>query len=201
MTTEAAGEGQASSSRRRPLRSPSPQASEATGETAGEALRRLRVRTGGAVYVEFLIAFMPLFVMFMSTVQLAFVEIANVVTKHAAVTGCRAAIVVLPDDPADYGNAQTYTVVGKRKADIEAAVKGPLRAVSVVPIVKVTFPTSPAGDDDRRTFAHDALVRVQVKFDYLCQIPIGKNFVCGLLGVKVLKAEAALPMQGANYVY
>ena len=173
-----------------------------TTQVPMNALRRLRKKTGGAVYVEFLIAFMPLFVMFMSTVQLAFVQIANIVTKHAAVTGCRAAIVVLPDDPADYDNAQTYKVEGKRKADIESAVKGPLRAVSLLPIVKVTFPTSAAGDDDKTTeFAHDAIVRVQVKFDYLCQIPIGKNVVCGLFGVKVLKAEAALPMQGANYVY
>ena len=46
--------------------------------------------TTGAVYVEFLIAFMPLFVFFMSLVQLAYVEAANIVVKHAAVMATRA---------------------------------------------------------------------------------------------------------------
>ncbi|MFI5298021.1 MAG: TadE/TadG family type IV pilus assembly protein [Polyangiales bacterium] len=168
-------------------------------KTKGERIRR---ETGGAVYVEFLIAFMPLFMTFMSIVQFGFLQIADIMTKHAAVTGVRAAVVVLPDDPANYSDAEPYRVVGQRKTDIETAVKIPLLVVSPLPLPTVTFPTSAGGSDDQTTpFAHDALVRVQVKFDYICAVPLGREIVCGLTGIKTLKAEAALPMQGANYVF
>jgi hypothetical protein len=165
-------------------------------------IARLRRQTGGAVYVEFLIAFMPIFMTFMSIVQFGFVQIADMITKHAAVTGARAAIVVLPDDPANYADAEPYRVVGQRKTDIETAVKMVLLVISPLPVPTVTFPTTPGGTDDQTTpFAHDALVRVQVKFDYVCAVPLGREIVCGLTGIKTLKAEATMPMQGANYVF
>lgn len=157
-------------------------------------------RTAGAVYVEFLIAFLPLFVMFMSLVQLAFVEVANLVTKNAAVTGARAAIVVLPDDPSFYEGVKAYQVSGKRKEAIEAAVRARLLAVSTDPAFEVRFPSSPGGDDSKSAYQRDDLVRVQVEFSYPCKIPIGSFFVCKSLELhKTLKAEAALPMQGAGF--
>jgi len=58
--------------------------------------------TEGAVYVEFLIVFMPLFTFFMCMVQLALLEGAGLVVQHAANRGARAAIVVSDDDPANY---------------------------------------------------------------------------------------------------
>jgi hypothetical protein len=54
----------------------------------------------GAVYVEFLIAFFPVFLIFLAVCQLALVTAARVVVTHAAVTGVRSAIVVL-EDPGD----------------------------------------------------------------------------------------------------
>jgi len=159
-----------------------------------------RRSTAGAVYVEFLIAFLPLFVMFMCLVQLAFVEVANLVTKNAAVTGVRAAVVVLPDDPAFYEGAPAYQATGARKEAIEAAVKARLLAVSTEPEFEVRFPASAGGDDDKTAFQRDDLVRVQVEFSYPCKIPIGSFFVCRSLELhKTLKAEAAMPMQGAGF--
>ena len=158
--------------------------------------------TEGAVYVEFLIAFLPLFVLFMSLVQLAFVQVANIVTKHAAITAARAAIVVLPDDPGFYEGAKVNTATGKRLELIEAAAKARLAAVSTGPKVEVTFPSSAGGDDNKTSFERDDLVRVKVEFDYPCLIPIGSLFVCRTFDLhKKLKAEAALPMQGAGYEY
>ena len=156
--------------------------------------------TAGAVYVEFLIAFLPLFVMFMSLVQLAFVEVANLVTKNAAVTGVRAAVVVIPDDPAFYEGSKAYTTAGARKETIEAAVKARLLAVATEPEFEVRFPSTAGGDDDKTAFQRDDLVRVQVEFSYPCKIPIGSFFVCKTLELhKTLKAEAAMPMQGAGF--
>jgi hypothetical protein len=159
-------------------------------------------RTAGAVYVEFLIAFLPLFVMFMSLVQLAFVEVANLVTKHAAVAAARAAMVVLPDDPSYYGGQPVNVASGARRDAIEAAAKARLMAVSTDPQITLRFPTSAGGDDDKVQFQRDDVVRVHLEFSYPCKIPIGSFFVCKSLDLhKVLKAEAAMPLQGAGYDY
>lgn len=164
--------------------------------------RSLRKDARGAVYVEFLIVFLPLFMMFMSLVQLAFVSVANIVAKHAAYAACRAAIVVLPDDPAFYGDVPVNKADGARLTAIEAAAKARLLAVSTMPNVEITFPSSPGGKDSKTTFQQDDTVRVHVTFDYPCKIPIGSRFVCQFLTLhKKLEAEAAMPMQGAGYEY
>jgi len=56
-----------------------------------QAAKRLRDDTRGAVYVEFLIAFMPVFVFFLCLLQLALLFSAKLVVKHATVTGSRSA--------------------------------------------------------------------------------------------------------------
>lgn len=56
----------------------------------------------GLVYVEFLLCFIPIFVLFLGTVQLALIAGANLVVKHAAYRGARSASVVLADDPRFY---------------------------------------------------------------------------------------------------
>jgi hypothetical protein len=159
------------------------------------------VGTRGAVYVEFLIAFMPLFVFFMALAQLAYVEVANIVVKHAAVTAARAAIVVLPDDPAEYEGEEEMKAQGKRLQAIELAAKLPLMALDAMPDAQVRFPSTPGGTDSRVAFWRDDLVRVQVEFHYPCRVPIGKTIVCGLFANKKLLGEAALPNQGADYAY
>ena len=164
--------------------------------------KSLRSDRRGAVYVEFLIVFLPLFVMFMSLVQLAFVEIANLVTKHAAVAACRAAIVVLPDNPQYYSKGDVNRAEGDRLDAITAAAKARLLAVSVNPNVAVTFPSGAEGTDSKTAFAAGDTVRVQLAFDYPCRIPIGSRFVCNFLTLhKKLKAEAAMPLQSAAYKY
>lgn len=59
----------------------------------------------GAVYVEFIIAFMPLFTMFLAVCQLALVGAAEAVVRHAAYAAVRSAIVVLDDSETHFGNA------------------------------------------------------------------------------------------------
>lgn len=59
----------------------------------------------GAVYVEFLIVFMPLFFLFLVVCQFALLAAARLVVQHAALSGARSAIVVLEDDPNRYGGA------------------------------------------------------------------------------------------------
>jgi hypothetical protein len=64
----------------------------------------------GAAYVEFLLAFIPLFVMFLGMVQMALMYAGDLVVQHAATTASRAAAVVLDDDPARYDGAARMRV-------------------------------------------------------------------------------------------
>ena len=64
----------------------------------------------GTVFFEFLVVFVPLWVFFLSLVQLALISHANLVVKHAADAAARSAIVVLPDDPNEYGGEPKMTV-------------------------------------------------------------------------------------------
>jgi hypothetical protein len=158
--------------------------------------------TRGAVYVEFLIAFLPMLIFFECLVQLAGLYTAKLVTLHAATTAARAAVVVLHDDPADYGDVAVGQVEGKRKDDIEKAAAIPLRAVKSIIAVKVKFPSTPGGDDSRESFERDELVRVRVEATYLCSVPFASRLVCNWLTRTItLKAEAALPNNGADYEY
>lgn len=56
----------------------------------------------GAVFLEFLIAFLPLWVFFLCVVQLALIARASLMVKNAADSAARSAAVVLPDDPNEY---------------------------------------------------------------------------------------------------
>ncbi len=57
----------------------------------------------GVVMVEFLLAFMPVFLLFLGTVQLALAGAAQLVVHHAATVAARSAAVVLEDDPINFG--------------------------------------------------------------------------------------------------
>ena len=59
----------------------------------------------GIVYVEFLLAFIPIFLLFLGTCQLVLLTAARLVVSHAAANGVRSAIVVLEDTADDYGGA------------------------------------------------------------------------------------------------
>ncbi|HEY8430791.1 MAG TPA: TadE/TadG family type IV pilus assembly protein [Sandaracinaceae bacterium] len=74
----------------------------------------------GAAYVEFLLAFMPLFVLFLGIVQVSLLFAADLVVKHAAYRATRAAIVVLDDDPRYYRGEDRNALDGRHatRADV-----------------------------------------------------------------------------------
>lgn len=61
--------------------------------------------------MEFLVSFIPVFILFLAIVQLSFISAAKLVVRHAAVTGVRAAIVVL-EDRKDLYNGEPYGEIG-----------------------------------------------------------------------------------------
>lgn len=64
--------------------------------------RGLVVDARGVVYVEFLFAVLPVFMLCMAIMQLALLQVAGLVVRHAAWAGARAAAVILDDDPVRY---------------------------------------------------------------------------------------------------
>ena len=87
--------------------------------------RSLARDTGGAVYVEFLVAFIPFFVMVLGMMQLALMYSAHLVVQHAANTAARAAIVVMPECEYRYdGAAQNDANGGGRSDDPVGALLG-----------------------------------------------------------------------------
>lgn len=86
----------------------------------------LRSDTRGVVYVEFLIAFFPLLLLFLAVCQLALIASARLVVQHAALATARSAIVLLEDSPDEFGGAkkgELTTQPGKAKATPETALR------------------------------------------------------------------------------
>lgn len=73
---------------------------------------RLRRDTRGAAYVEFLISFLPVFLMFLGMVQMGLMFAGGLAVQRAASTAARAAIVVLDDDPQYYGDEDRMQIGG-----------------------------------------------------------------------------------------
>lgn len=156
--------------------------------------------TRGAVYVEFLLAFVPLLFFFGALLQLALLAVGGLMVEHSAVVAARAAIVVLPDDPRFYDGAPLNTPTGARFEAIRRAARMPLLAFESDPAPEVTFLSS--GGSAATTFAPGEVVRVRVSYDFPCLLPLGGALVCAGGGGRTrLGAEAALPNQGASYAY
>lgn len=86
--------------------------------------RQLFADQRGVVFLEFLIAFVPMWTFFLCVVQLAFIAHANLMVKHSADSAARSAVVVLPDDPNEYGGEAEMSVDRNRvtASDISRAL-------------------------------------------------------------------------------
>jgi hypothetical protein len=159
--------------------------------------------TKGAVYVEFLIAFFPVFTMFLGLVQLADLHQANIVVNHSAQMAARVAAVVLHDDPQFYGGDDDGLgkVNGQRKESIEKAAMLPLLASRSISEFKVTYPSTAGGSDSKDTYSRDDLVRVKIEASFQCRVPFVNKLVCSSKSLRTLKSEAAFPNQGMSYTY
>jgi hypothetical protein len=155
----------------------------------------------GAIYVEFLLAFLPLFILFLGLVQLFDLHVANVIANHAAQVTARAAVVVLPDDPAYYDNVAIGKPDGKRKDAIVSAATQVLKAARSVTEVKVSFLDGNGGGAEKAQFGRDDLVKVKLEVRYQCRVPLVSKMVCGTNDIRRLIVEASMPNQGAEFTY
>jgi hypothetical protein len=156
---------------------------------------RLVRDTKGAVYVEFLAAFFPLFIFFLALVQFIFVQIGSLITSHSAMVAARSAVVVIPDDVANGYNSDPGLVSEgtQRRQEILRAARIPLSTMGLDP----TAVTVEMGD----SFQRDEMVTVEVHYEFKCRVPGGSVLVCGADTTKTLIGRASMPNQGADYLY
>ena len=139
--------------------------------------------TRGTVMVETLIAFVPLFTLFLGIVQYSFIAAAQLVVRHAAVAGVRSAAVVLVDDPARYDDAAELSVREGEARDVTRD----LAAVARLALTNV--PDAPELSDDVATDTSDYGARMA---------PI-RNAVYAKLGA-IVPARAFASLEGEHGV-
>lgn len=189
-----------------------------------DALRDAR----GAIFVEFLIAFLPVYVFFLCVVQLGLIFSVRLVTEHAALNGARALAVVGGDDPKRYSEKiNVMSADGKRRRAVRSAVLlslTPLILNGVIQKVDVYYPRpdQPDGADQTGTIKFTPIgpnsvskVRVRVEVDAACRLAMGGPIACRTLTSFMdptqkfklflptlrVRAEAIFPYQGALYEY
>jgi hypothetical protein len=201
----------------------------ATNGVPGWGARSLGANVRGAVFVEFLIAFLPVYVFFMCVVQIGLLFSVRLVTEHAAVNGARALAVVGGDEEKRYSNEKKNKLVagGQRVKAVRDAVLltlAPLILNGVAQNVDVILPKPGDSDGagqsgdvnlDPMTDTSVSKVRVRVEASAACRLAIAGPIACAtltsfldptrkfnvLLPTVTVRAEAVFPYQGANYDY
>ena len=87
----------------------------------------------GVVFVEFLIAFLPVYTFFLCLIQLGLLFSVRLITEHAAVNAARAAAVVIGDDPRRYNGERVNRLVVEGSARYDAVRNAAL--LSMAPLI------------------------------------------------------------------
>src|SRR5258708_17685340 len=89
----------------------------------------------GAVYTEALIAIPVLLFFFSASLQLAYLSIASLLLRHAAVAAARSAAVIVPDAPSAFGDGSAAgTPSGGPIAAVPKAAAAGLAAAHDTPL-------------------------------------------------------------------
>lgn len=153
---------------------------------------RLKADTSGAVFVEHLIAYLPVIFFFMATWQLLELCAAHLILKRAASAAARAAVVVMSDDPAYYDGTAKNTFDGKRQEDVKLAAALILGANPHLGAFEVSVsPVNPT---------ESVPLTATVRVDFHCAAGWAA-LVCGVGGKRQLSAKSTHAYQGASYNY
>lgn len=182
--------------------------------------RALADDSRGSAYVEFLIAFLPTFILFMALWQLGEIAMTRLFVAHSAVAAARAAAVIIPQPDASGHVSNRLDAAGGGGSGARGAVEAAM-AIALAPVqlqgwvagATLTFPATPgasppsteqvsfgggsAGDGDV------AMVNVRVEVGFRCHMPLVDWFMCDDAGsagrVSRIAGEASFPYQGARY--
>jgi hypothetical protein len=177
-----------------------------------------RLGTRGVVMLEFLLAFTPVLWLFLGIMQLALLASARIIVQHAAISGARAAAVVLDDDPQFYAGAPRMFL---GRADARDSRWHAIRRATLIPVeliakdqhgpfaAEVTLPVAPRSTERIKDGARiDGRVTLRVRQLVRCAIPLVGALMCerasaavGPTRVVAIEAEATFPLQRAVYRY
>jgi Flp pilus assembly protein TadG len=183
--------------------------------------------TRGAVYVEFIVEFLPFFIMFLCLWQVAILYWTKLMVDHAAFSAARAAAVIVAEDPNNVGdssgtaNQLTNTRAGliQNAATIALAplmINGTLDSISLA----YPDPTQPPGSADAMMnksytpMSGNSVgnIRVRVTATMQCRIAFANMIMCATFAQKQfgtfgfnptisIVSEYPYPFQGAAYTY
>jgi hypothetical protein len=202
------------------------------GIPATSARRRRASLRGerGAVFVEFLIVFLPVLALFLGLLQLGLLFAVRLVTEHAAFNAARAAAVIIGDDPKTYNRNASYVhTLNPSKGDPHYDAIRKAAMITLAPYIldgtihsiDLDFPPPdlPEGRANTRSQRFTAMnmtavskVRVRVRVSANCKVSamacgafLSWGQILSMLGVgyltKNIQAEAMYPYQGASYEY
>jgi Flp pilus assembly protein TadG len=154
----------------------------------------------GAAYVEFIIAIVPMMVLFWGIMQLNGLLLADLVARHAAVHAVRAAI-VCDSQVGDPQTAERLAAPGGCAYEAAKLALSAVRSFGAPDFIVRVEGASRSGN---------APVTATVIASYRCQVPLVASLLCsGLIrdegggphvsGVVTLTRKATLPNQGAGY--
>ena len=187
--------------------------------------------TRGAVYVEFLVAFIPFLVFFLCLWQVSILYYAKLIVDHAAFAAARAAAVVVaecPQNVGDSGASTVNTLTDSRQKYVSAAAY-----VALTPLILdgtigtnisgpnfIEYPATLGGADQAANNATPAYtpmtgslsnIRVRVNATFICRIAFANMIMCNgfwsrFVGNLIppnlpISSEAVFPFQGASYAY
>ncbi|MDQ3031032.1 MAG: pilus assembly protein [Myxococcota bacterium] len=160
---------------------------------------RLTRDTRGAAYVEFLISFIPVFLMFLGMVQMGLMYAGGLAVQRAASTAARAAIVVLDDDPQYYGDEARMQVGGGGGAG-EGAESGLLGFLSGVGVSGDAGGAGAifGGSDDESSARMDA-IRSAASMPLLAMAPPPGIMVTSARNESVMGAIGTIPAGRAAF--
>lgn len=151
---------------------------------------KLRRDTRGAVLAEFMIAIVPILMMFFSFIQLSKMAAARLVLKHSAIVAARAAAVITNN----YDNNPCQPR-GMNEGQILDAAKMALGEYWKKPggFSRLRVEVTDTSSSDPYNW-----VTVKVTGTYDCVIPLGGRIACPG-GTKTMEETHRMPHQGALY--
>jgi hypothetical protein len=191
-------------------------------------LQRLRSSTRGAVYLEFLIAFLPFLIFFLCLWQVSILYYTKLFVDHAAFSAARGAAVIVAENSNRVGDTDASTVnklTSTRKSLVRNAIEialAPLIIDGTIASFAVAYPqpNDPGGSDamtnktyGTMTGAAPPMMRVRVTAQMVCRIAFANLIMCpnflaqahvGVLASQPkipVVSEAIFPFQGASYTY
>ncbi len=197
------------------------------GDGARDVLRDAR----GAVYIEFLVAFLPFLIFFLCLWQVSILYYAKLMVDHAAFQAARAAAVVVGECPGNVNDSGgVNTLSSARQSYVQAAAY-----ISLAPLILdgtigqdptgasfIEYPATPGGPDQAAngaTPSYPALtggvtdIRTRVNATFVCKIAFANVILCSgwashfssvwsLFPPSLpIVSEGVFPYQGASYTY